>query len=335
LLEHGGKLRNAATRYQIPLDQWIDLSTGINPNGWPIPAIPGECWVRLPEADDGLVEAARRYYQSPHILPVAGSQAAIQALPLLRPASVAGMLSPAYAEHAANWQKAGHTLINLHPDPLNEVIGKLDVLVLINPNNPTGWRFSQAQLLAWHENLQARGGWLIVDEAFIDTTPECSLAAHLPRPGLIILRSLGKFFGLAGARCGFVLADEALLNQMNEQLGPWTLSHPCRYVAKQALCDRAWQERTSLALKQQSQRLRLLLESHGLIPDGHTDLFVWCKILQAQALHERLAQQGILTRLFETPSSVRFGLPKDEMQWERLDIALKTITPAIFGDKIG
>jgi cobalamin biosynthetic protein CobC len=61
MLEHGGRLREAARRYGIPLDAWLDLSTGINPGPWPVPAIPVSAWARLPEDDDGLIDAARAY----------------------------------------------------------------------------------------------------------------------------------------------------------------------------------------------------------------------------------------------------------------------------------
>jgi len=324
LLEHGGHLIDAAKKYNIPLEQWIDLSTGINPNGWPIPAIPAECWQRLPESADGLLDAARQYYQCQSILAVAGSQAAIQTLPLLRNKSKVGVLAPAYAEHAYAWKKAGHEVIELSVENIDNQLAQLDVLILINPNNPAGQRFSQTQLLAWHKQLSQLNGWLIVDEAFIDSTPEQSLS-HYPVPeGLIILRSIGKFFGLAGIRCGFVIATEALLNQLNELLGPWTISHPSRYIATAALLDVDWQEKTQIELKKQATRLTLLLDKHGLKVTAQTDLFQWIKTEKAEQIYYALAQKGILTRLFTQPLSLRFGLPENESQWLSLDKVLKS-----------
>lgn len=325
MLEHGGRLLAAAKKYAIPLADWLDLSTGINPNAWPVPAIPVSCWQRLPEADDGLLNAARQYYQCENLLAVAGSQAAIQTLPLLRLRSKVGVLSPAYAEHAACWEKVGHQLITLTPDTIGQKIDQLDVLIIINPNNPSGLSFSKAQLLAWHTQLQARAGWLIVDEAFIDASPEHSLTCLPPRAGLIILRSVGKFFGLAGIRSGFVIAPRQLLNALDEKLGVWPISHPSRYVATQALLDENWQQQTRSELQMQSERLRKLLSSHRLKPDGGTALFQWCKTANAATIHEQLAGLGILTRLFSQPDSLRFGLPKDEMQWWRLEQALQKI----------
>ena len=211
MLEHGGGLRVAAEQYGIPLSDWLDLSTGINPQGWPVTPVPGTVWQRLPEADDGLEAAAAAYYGAESLLPVAGSQAAIQALPRLRALGRIGVLSPSYAEHAHAWRRAGHQVELLSADRLDTAIAQLDTLVLAHPNNPTGVRFPVDALLDWRARLAARGGWLVVDEAFMDATPEDSLAGQTGLPGLIVLRSLGKFFGLAGARVGFALAEPALL----------------------------------------------------------------------------------------------------------------------------
>ncbi|MEW5904659.1 MAG: threonine-phosphate decarboxylase CobD [Pseudomonadota bacterium] len=321
MLEHGGRLRAAATRYGIPEADWLDLSTGINPTGWPVPQVPAEAWQRLPQDDDGLLAAAQAYYGTPSLLPVAGSQAAIQTLPRLRAPSTVALLSPCYAEHAYAWQQHGHQVTAV---PASEILqSSAQVVVIVNPNNPTGALFARADLLALHARLAARGGWLVVDEAFMDATPQHSLAGGSPRPGLIVLRSLGKFFGLAGARVGFVLAAEDLLLPLAELLGPWSIAAPSRYVAMHALRDAAWQQATRSRLPQAAQRLHVLLHAHGLTPDGGCALFQWLRSDAAAAWHERLARQGVLTRLFAAPHSLRFGLPRDEAQWAHLARALK------------
>lgn len=322
MLEHGGRLRMAAEKYGIPLEDLLDLSTGINPNGWPVPCIPAECWQRLPEDNDELLDAAQTYYKNLSLLPVAGSQAAIQTLPQLRPACRVGVMHPAYAEHAVSWQKNGHNVRVIDDNSIDSQLHQLDVVILINPNNPTGKLWEPKTLLAWHAKLRKHDGWLIVDEAFIDSTPELSLSEHPTRPGLIVLRSIGKFFGLAGIRCGAVLAEAELLEALKEKLGPWTIGHPSRYVAARALQDRVWQQETALTLKQQSRQLEELLKASGWPPQGGCDLFQWIKTKSAPALHELLAHQGILTRLFQEPDSLRFGLPKAQADWDRLKKAL-------------
>lgn len=326
MLEHGGKLRQAAVRYGIPLEDWLDLSTGINPNGWPVPEVPPSCWARLPEDDDGLEQAAQRYYGVEHLLPVAGSQAAIQTLPRLRPRSRVAVLDPGYAEHAYAWRRTGHQVTAVAAQHLDEVVQDFDVLLLIHPNNPTGARFSVEQLLDWHTQLAARGGWLIVDEAFMDVTPEHSLCAYSARPGLIVLRSLGKFFGLAGLRVGFVCAQASLLARLHGVLGPWSVSAPARWVATSALTDSTWQDAARQRLGTDGTRLQALLARHGLSPDGGCALFQWVRTPDAQHLHEALARQGILTRLFIESSSLRFGLPGNEADWTRLEAALSGLT---------
>ncbi|MEW6167406.1 MAG: threonine-phosphate decarboxylase CobD [Pseudomonadota bacterium] len=326
MLEHGGLLRQAAAHYGIALPDWLDLSTGINPHAWPVPTPSAASWQRLPEDDDGLVETARCYYGVRDLLPVAGSQAAIQALPRLRERGRVGVLQGAYAEHALRWRMAGHELRVLQAGDLRPDLPELDVLVLCSPDNPTGTQWTRAQLLRWQTTLAARGGWLVVDEAFIDARPEQSVASDTGRDGLIVLRSLGKFFGLAGARVGFVCAAPALLQRLAEMLGPWPIAGPAREIAQHALADRAWQAGARATLAQQSARLAALLDQHGLAPAGGCALFQWVRTARAAAIHDELARQAILTRLFDAPASLRFGLPGREADWARLDAALRSVT---------
>jgi L-threonine-O-3-phosphate decarboxylase len=327
MLEHGGRLRRAAREYGIPLENWLDLSTGISPFGWPVPDIPSSAWRRLPEDDDGLVEAACAYYAAPQLLPVAGSQAAIQALPLLRPASRVGIMAPGYAEHAHAWRRAGHQVTMESADALLANLGAWDALVLIHPNNPGGERFDPARLLQVHAELAARDGWLVVDEAFMDVTPQESLCRYTASEGLVVLRSVGKFFGMAGARAGFACAAPALLAALQEQLGPWTLSGPARHILRRALADRAWHVQARVRLLETSERLRALLAQHGWTPAAGCGLFQWCRGDDAPRIHRALAARGIFTRLFDAPPSLRFGLPPDETAFARLDQALAELLP--------
>lgn len=323
MLEHGGTLFAATREYGIAIEQWLDLSTGVSPVSYPVPAIPSPLWSRLPEEDDGLIEAACRYYGAVSVLPVAGSQAAIQVLPCLRSPCRVGIPQPAYAEHAQAWKSAGH---QVETWTRQRGMEGLDVLVLVNPNNPTGECFTVDTLLEFHHSLARKGGWLIVDEAFIDVTPELSLAAYSHQPGLIVLRSLGKFFGLPGARVGFALAESAVLHTLQEVLGPWSLTGPSRWIAQQALVDSAWHIGQRENLNVASKRLITILHKNSLAPDGGTALFQWVITPRAAEIHRKLAQQGIFTRLFARPQSLRFGLPGTETDWRRLADGLSEIT---------
>lgn len=321
MLEHGGRLRAAALQYAIAEEQWLDLSTGIAPWSFPLPAIDNRAWARLPETDDGLEEAACIYYDAPQVLPVPGSQSAIQLLPRLRRVGKVGVLSPCYAEHAEAWRRGGHLVREVREAEVDYYLDSLDVLVLVNPNNPTGRLVPPEKLLEWHARLVPRGGWLVVDEAFMDNTPGLSLAAHSNRSGLIVLRSFGKFFGLAGVRLGFVLAEHKLLQLLAEQLGPWSISGPTRVLGTACLLDNAGHRRQIQRAAAASQRLLELLTRHGYAPQGGCALFQWLACEDAALLQRFMARRGILLRLFEHGSSLRLGLPSEEAEWLRLDQA--------------
>ncbi|KIH82307.1 threonine-phosphate decarboxylase CobD [Pseudomonas batumici] len=323
MLEHGGRLRKAVEHYGIAEADWLDLSSGLAPWPWPIPPIPERAWARLPETDDGLERAACAYYGAPQVLPVPGSQSAIQLLPRLRRSGKVGVLSPCYAEHAEAWRRNGYVVREVLEHEVDFFLDSLDVLVVVNPNNPTGLSLAPEQLLEWHARLAQRGGWLVVDEAFMDNTPQRSLAAHSHKIGLIVLRSFGKFFGLAGVRLGFVLAEGQLLKLLAEQVGPWAVSGPTRVLGQVCLADTAGHERQRVRSEQASQRLVELLTRFGLAPQGGCALFQWLLTARAEQLHEFMARRGILLRLFSQNSSLRFGLPADEADWLRLEQALR------------
>jgi cobalamin biosynthetic protein CobC len=328
MLEHGGRLRKAALQYGIAEADWLDLSSGLAPWPFPIPDIPLRAWARLPETDDGLEQAACEYYGAPHVLPVAGSQAAIQLLPRLRRAGKVGVLSPCYAEHAEAWRRAGYIVREVLEQEVDFFLDGLDVLVVVNPNNPTGLSLPPQRLLDWHARLAQRGGWLVVDEAFMDITPQLSLASQAHQVGLIVLRSFGKFFGLAGVRLGFVLAERNLLKLLAEQVGPWAVSGPTRVLGQVCLRDTVGHAQQRLRCESASQRLFDVLERHGLRPQGGCGLFQWMITDRAEQLHEFMAQRGILLRLFVDNSSLRFGLPDTEADWLRLEQALSAYREA-------
>lgn len=324
MLEHGGNLRDATLRFGR--SDWLDLSTGLNPHWYPAPAVPDNAWHRLPEASPELAHAAQACYGAPLMLPVAGTQAAIQALPRLRAPSRVTVAAPSYAEHAHHWDGHGHTLTQTPYADLDAAIAHSDVVVVCNPNNPTGATVPAAQLLAWAGTLAARGGWLVVDEAFGDTAQHHSVAAHSSQPGLIVLRSVGKFFGLAGIRLGFVAAHADLLRNLADLLGPWTISGPAQHIALAALRDQPWQAATHERLHAEGARLAALLAAHGIAASG-TPLFQWWPEEQPEAFWQHMAERGVWVRLFRAAArGIRLGLPSDDAGWLRLETALKEWT---------
>jgi len=409
---HGGDLRIAIERFGGTAERWIDLSTGINPHGYPVPALDSQAWLRLPDDHDGLAELAASYYGAQRALPVAGSQPVIRLLPDLLPrcsdthaahrSDAVGIATLTYGEYAPAFARAGHRVLrygvadreslgldaspglssplgtststsqrhshshshshsqNIKPAdfivyPGSALPPEILHLVVVNPNNPTAEQFDADTLLDWHAQLTARGGCLIVDEAFADVAPHASVAAHSALAGLVVLRSIGKFFGLAGARAGFTLAEPALLDALAAELGPWTLTGPTRAAVRAALQDQAWQRTTRTHLHEAGERLAALLTRRGLAPRG-TPLFAWAPHCAAAALQKRLAGAAIWVRLFDDsaagkraaafdsmsmsmsnstnssneresilpayPSGLRFGLPGSKSAWDRLDAAL-------------
>jgi L-threonine-O-3-phosphate decarboxylase len=322
MIEHGGNLLAAAERYGIAASQWLDLSTGISPYPYPVGAIEEIDWRHLPQESAGFRRSVTGYYGSASFLAVAGSQAAIQVLPRLLGAARVALAEPTYGEHLASWRKAGAEFSAVDEDDLLKKGALSDVVVVCNPNNPTGRCHPKQALLDLLGALQKRGGWLVVDEAFIDPHPENSLVPYVGRPGLVVLRSLGKFFGLAGARVGFLFAPAALLKRVREELGPWTVAGPSLVAATRALDDAQFHEHTCTRLAEASLRMQRLLERHGHPVSGFTDFFVWSLNCKARELQDRLARKAILVRAFDAPASLRFGLPGATAQWQRLEAAL-------------
>ncbi|MEA3195501.1 MAG: cobalamin biosynthesis protein CobC [Betaproteobacteria bacterium] len=318
MIEHGGDLAAATERYGIAASHWLDLSTGISPFAYPVGELARDAWRRLPSPSVALREAAEEYYGTDALEPMPGSQAAIDLLPRLIGAGSVAIEAPAYAEHERRWHDAGATITRSTEDPV-------DVVVVCNPNNPTGRVYSTPALLALHSRQAARGGWLVLDEAFVDTEPALSLAPHAGEPGLVVLRSFGKFFGLAGVRLGFLFAPPALLKRARDALGPWAVSGPALAIAEKALADRDFHAATRLRLKEASVRLCALLAQHEHRVAGSTDFFVWVRHPKPRAFQERLAHKGILVRAFDEPPSLRFGLPGEENEWRRLDEALAAL----------
>jgi len=322
---HGGDLTAATARFGAPAAGWLDLSTGINPCPYPLPSLPGSAWTRLPQRDreEALLAAARAHYR---IAPAAGivagpgTQAIIQWLPRLLAPTTVLVHGPTYGEHAAAWQDAGHTVVEGGN-------GAGAVEVFVNPNNPDGRVWPRETLLAAAERCAAAGGCVVVDEAFADLQPDAGpdlgMGPSDDTEGLVVLRSFGKFFGLAGLRVGFAFGDPALIDRLDRAMGPWAVSGPALEVAVTALSDAAWIDETRARLRALRQRLDALLGQRRLEIVGGTDLFRLVRHADASALHAHLAANGILTRGFDyEPSWLRFGLPGDDTAFARLSAAL-------------
>ncbi|GIX25296.1 MAG: threonine-phosphate decarboxylase [Caldimonas sp.] len=339
-IPHGADLHRAIERFGFaPAGKpWLDLSTGINP--WPWPArehmthLPEAAWHELP-GPDAQVQAAFDAAYGSGALPVPGSQAAIQALPRLWRRHLGRahvqVLWPSYGEHAARWGLEGHA-VHLHAAA---ALGRTaaDVIVIAHPNNPTGDTFDASRVRA----LAAACRLLVIDEAFLDAADGPS-HAQLGLPNVVVLRSLGKFYGLAGLRVGAVLASPAWREALAAELGPWSVGGLALQLAAAALRDTAWRATMRQRLQVAAQSLGIVLARHGLAHQG-TMLFRTVITARAAILHEALARQGVWTRLFDLPApsghhgsdfqALRLGLPPHEAALQRLDAALAATVPML------
>jgi cobalamin biosynthetic protein CobC len=313
--DHGGNLDVAQARFGGRLEEWIDLSTGINRRPYPVPALGPRHWNALPSrADvDSLHEAARQAYgTSASVLAVAGAQAAIQLLPHLAPPGRARILAPTYNEFAPVLTGVGWQVENVSEI---EALAGADLAVVVNPNNPDGRRHDPARLRA----LLSRVKRLVVDESFADVVPQISLAAEAGRTGLLLLRSFGKFYGLAGLRLGFVLGSAEDIAALAAMAGPWPVSGAAIEIGRKALLDRAWADATRARLESDAGRLDGLAMRVDWRLVGGTPLFRLYDVGDASAAQERLARARIWSRIFKDKANwLRLGLPGDETEWTRL-----------------
>jgi cobalamin biosynthesis protein CobC len=323
---HGGDLDWARRHFPDAPEPWVGLSTGINPIAYPLPPLEPELWSRLPQVSDlrELERAAARAYRAApgaEIVAAPGTQALIQWLPRLFPAKRVAIRETSYREHEANWRAAGAAVENV--DKLDGLAGS-GAAVLVNPNNPDGRLVSPADLKPLADRFAAAaGGLLVIDEAFMDATPDQSFASHLPRRGVVILRSFGKIYGLAGVRLGFAIAGTEVAHMLRRALGPWPVSGPGIRIGSLALQDQHWLTRTRERLLRDAARLDALLAQAGFDVIGGTPLFRLARHADAPAWYARLGRAGILVRRFdERLNDLRFGLPGDDGAWNRLEEAL-------------
>lgn len=336
---HGGDLYSASREFGIPVEDWLDLSTGINPDGYPLPSVPESCYRQLPnEYTEGLLEAAQTYYGAKHVVAAAGSQRFIQCIPAMREPCRVALPDVGYQEHAYHWQQQGHEVFfysGFSIEQLDQWVadGKVDCVVVINPNNPTTLSVPFEYLSRWQQLLSIRGGWLIVDEAFADTEQKNSFATFSHLPGVCVLRSIGKFFGLAGLRLGFALCDELFAERLRLVLGAWAVNGPAQFIATTALSNRSWQYGMRKMLSQNSQwmaeqwvqRCTPLIEQQWKTPLFISNQF---SAEQGNTLFYKMAQQGVLLRLWPLPNSdkvlLRSGLmgKDDTVAQKRFTLAL-------------
>ena len=319
--DHGGNLDTAMARFGGAPEAWIDLSTGINPRPYPVPPITPRSWAALPTRADMAAlsaAAARAFGTTAALVPLAGAQAAIQLMPRLAMRGRARVLGPTYNEHAASLRSAGWRVETV--DNLAALDGA-DLAVVVNPNNPTGTRHAPATL---HE-LARNTGLLVVDESFADPYADLSLApAMTPASrGIVVLRSFGKFYGLAGLRLGFAIGGDPDIARLDTLAGPWPISGAAVQIGAQAYADTPWRDQTTARLNVDAQQLDTLATGAGWAVVGGTSLFRLYDTGDAAAAQDHLARHHIWSRRFPYSKGwLRLGLPAGADERQRLEKAL-------------
>lgn len=325
-VDHGGSLNRARALFPHAPEPFVDLSTGINPHSYPLFDLPATALSRLPEAAKlrELLEAAAAAYGAPsadYIVAAPGTQILLPRIAALLKPGRALVLGPTYAEHARAAALAGHDVFEVGEAGALE---QADLAIVVNPNNPDGRVVARAGLLALADKLRAKGGLLVVDEAFMDVGPrDQSLAGEVACGGIVVLRSFGKFFGLAGVRLGFALADVATTKRLEAELGPWAVSGQALEHGIRALSATDWQEGMRVRLAEEAARLDALFGRFAVPVAGGTALFRYIEFSGAAGLFAALGRQGILLRHFAgRPNVLRAGLPGCQDDWQRLESAL-------------
>jgi cobalamin biosynthetic protein CobC len=310
--DHGGGIDRAVTLWGGARDGWLDLSTGINPIPYPVGDIPQQAWTALPDqgAAEQLIATARAFWSVPahlDILPAPGASALIARMPILSDGAQVHIPTPTYNEHAAAFRLAGWTVVDTATHPTARVI--------VHPNNPDGRLWSPSDLLA--------DGLTVVDESFCDVTPDQTLIDAVTTPHQIILKSFGKFWGLAGVRLGFAIGAPQTLHPMRDAMGPWAVSGPAQTIATRALNDTGWATATRARLATDADRMDQIMRRAGHAVIGGTTLFRLYDTPDAPQMQDHLGQHHILCRIFPYSKTwVRLGLPGTDAEWDRLEQAL-------------
>lgn len=325
---HGGRLREAMAAYPDAPRPWLDLSTGINPEPWSGPRASAEALTRLPDPRDltDLEAAAARAFgvaAPERVVAVSGAEAALRLLPALIGSGEVALLAPIYGGHREAWATASPSLINTLDDPRGQ---DADVLVLVNPNNPDGRRITRTVLANLAAERSDRGLWTIVDESFGEVAPDLSVA-DLQIDRLVTLRSFGKFYGLPGARLGFVIANNIFARNLRTLLGDWPISADALVLGLGAYADDNWRDATRTWLAAQAPRVDATLAEAGLKVIGGCDLFRLIEIADAYELFGQMCARGVLTRPFiDRPDQLRIGLPSRK-DFNRFGQALQAVRP--------
>lgn len=257
-VEHGGRVYEAARRWGIELHQVLDFSANINPLGPPqavLSAIENSLTptsLRVyPDATAFLSAIVNKHHLMPDEIVVGSGAASLifAVIHALSPKRVL-ILDPAFVEYsrasaAVNAQITTALLTEergFTPDFASLVRTikerQVDLVILNSPHNPTGALYPRDALLSLIDAAEEYNTAVLLDEAFIDYTPQASLVSHAAtKPHLIVLRSLTKFYAMPGLRIGYAVCNAKVAGRIREQIDPWSVSTVALEAGRAALAE--------------------------------------------------------------------------------------------------
>lgn len=316
--KHGGNRRETARRYGYQLQDLLDFSANVNPYG-PPPAVYEAINEALPEIDrypdndDSLKERLAAYYEirPENILLGNGAADLIYYLAdRLRPTR-ALIPVPSFSEYEWATMASGGVVVRLplerdfglNTASLREQLPHADLVWLGNPNNPNGSLTSKSVLLSLV--TKAPGTTFLIDEAFMDFVPQARDFSLLKeasiRPGLLVLRSLTKFFSLAGLRVGFLVGEKKIIEALEKAKAPWSLNCLALAGAAAALKDLKFAPRSRRLIANERRLLdQALVRTGHLTPFPSETNFMLVRIdspdWDSVTLTKALAEKRILIR---------------------------------------
>ena len=311
---HGGDIY----RYK---EEMTDFSANINPLGIPehfrkVLLEDLSCLTRYPDRHYRKLKASIRRYlqldQDTHL--VLGNGAieviykTIQALPVRRVL----LACPTFSEYERAARMAGIPVKEevlydrkgkLDGRALTDLLEEKDLVILCNPNNPTGTLTSKEDLLALGKMIKERQGYLLIDETFIEFTrdyPETSIL-DAKEENLIVIRALTKYFGMPGVRLGYgVFHQMELASAVEERMEPWHINSLADLAGQTVLHDREYQEATRRWILEERAFMMKELEKltdFTFLPTDSNFMLVTSKTHKAEKIQEMLLGAGLLIRL--------------------------------------
>ena len=313
-IQHGGDIDLAIKKYGGQRADWIDLSTGINRTSYPWQESVKVELRDLPSSKllMGLEKAASRAYkvaEGTDTAAVQGAQQIISLLPIcLKNYNSVAILGPTYNEYEKAFKSSG-----IKAETVSEVskLSSSDIAIIVNPNNPTGKVIAEEIL----DDLSKKVRILIIDESF-----KMFSSRRIQKfDNVIQINSLGKFFGLAGVRLGFVSGPSDFIKSVREMLGPWPISSIAAEIGIIALNDTTWISEMEKILLEGSNVLHKACSTKNWKLVGKTNLFHTYATSSCLEVEEQFAAHYIWIRTFDYSQTwIRLGIPTSKYEWTRV-----------------